>query len=230
VLWKQGDRDFLQLLATAVDVGWKGPLALECCECKWRTSDILRLRNILEGAQWPTQRLNLSHNILQNLGCTHLVTALQGMPDLRKLSIVGCHIEAEGVWELMPALTALPHLDTLEMGFNPVGEGIIYIAENLAYLTSLTTLDLTHLEQPFARGGLLADGATDLAQALPLCPNLTRLNVAHNFMGSRGTLAVVNATLACSALTVLDIRGNHHAHALQEISRVLEKTRCRVIM
>jgi Ran GTPase-activating protein (RanGAP) involved in mRNA processing and transport len=230
VLWKQSDKDFLQLLAKATESGWAGPRALECCECKWRSNDVLRLQNIVSATQWPIQRLNLSHNMLQNTGCVYLASAFGSMPSLQRLSIIGCHIRGEGVWELMPALTLLPQLEVLEIGFNPIGEGIMYICENLPHLTSLMTLDLTHLEEPFARGGLLEDGAMDLANALPLCPRLSRLHVAHNFMGPRGVLALLTAAQASSSLTELDVRGNHHAHAQQELTRVVQKTRCRVLI
>ena len=136
---------------------------------------------------------------------TRLASALQPLTQLQHLHLAEHNTGVAALAALVPALSAMPALQTLVVsGNNPVVDETAGRAEALCALLSVAPR-LTHLD--VGSNTLHNEGAALLAPALRGMTCLQHLNLSYNKVGSRGLAALAPALAALPNLHTLDLSG-----------------------
>ena len=85
--------------------------------------------------------LDLSHNPLGK-GITDLARQLYRIPDLQHLNIEKTRTGQKEAKALAQELRSVPRLQTIQLGFNPIGKGVGDLVRSLHYLEELLQVDL----------------------------------------------------------------------------------------
>ncbi|XP_058472275.1 tonsoku-like protein [Solea solea] len=176
--------------------------------------------------------LRLSGNRLGDDLLPELVATVVTMPRLRLLDISANRVTGEGLGKAVDSLkgqshAAFPSLEELDLGMNPLGDGV---SESLSCLLSCCPL--------LAKLSLQACGLTArflqqhrllLAGALTGTGHLKSVCLAHNALGSTG-FELVLKTLPLHCLTHLDLsavhRGSADCPALDHLTKALSQDDC----
>uniref|UniRef100_UPI0037E8D1BE tonsoku-like protein n=1 Tax=Semicossyphus pulcher TaxID=241346 RepID=UPI0037E8D1BE len=176
--------------------------------------------------------LRISGNRLNDHLLPELVATTITMPRLRLLDISACQVTGEGLEKAVNALKgqshpAFPCLEELDLGMNPLGDGV---SESLSCLMSCCPL--------LAKLSLQACGFTArflqqhrllLASALTGTGHLKSVCLSHNALGSTG-FELVLKTLPLHCLTHLDLsavcRGPADFPVLEHLTKVLSQDEC----
>lgn len=135
-----------------------------------------------EVANFKLTGLNLSGNVISNIGLTNLLNSPK-FDELTKLNLAYARI-SPNTPELMQGFSHLPHLSELNLSSNKISNHAIEIIANLPTSSSLTDLNLDHC-------GLTDASASVLAQS-PHLKNLRYLSLNGNNIGITGARALVN--------------------------------------
>jgi len=135
-----------------------------------------------------------------------LAAALAVSPGLTRLDLYDCLITEAGCGRLAEALLPCTKLVQLNLGRNEIGDGVALIADVLPRLPALQDVTLNHSSPELAG----RESGERLAQALPQCTALTRLNVRGEFGSADGfpMEPVIRALPQCRALRELDLSCN----------------------
>ena len=134
-----------------------------------------------------------------------LASAVQHLTQLQHLHLAKNDIGVAALTALVPALSAMPALQTLVINCK-----CLRPADRVAWTEALCTLlivvpGLTHLNA--GRNSMRDEGLALLAPALRGMTRLQHLDLSHNFVGSRGTAAIAPALAALPNLQTLDLSG-----------------------
>ncbi|XP_070167015.1 F-actin-uncapping protein LRRC16A isoform X3 [Polyergus mexicanus] len=158
-------------------------LYLDNLGIKWDFAHKLSLA-LISNANTMLQTIDLSHNMIEDKGATHLSGPIGKLPKgLQKLNLAHCGLTGKGVGQIAHALSLNRSMPTslryLNLSENTLKDDVNSLCNFLAQPNSLTHLDLsgtdTTLECLF--GALLRGCAT----------NLVHLNVARNSFSSKKT-------------------------------------------
>ena len=161
------------------------------------------------------QFLDLSWNPLYN-GVSDLAENLHHVPQLTELQLYNVHMGDKECAALAASLQYVNKLQTLDISYNPLGHGIIELAENLHHVPQLTGLWLSYvhmgdkeckelaasLQYVNKLKGLsissnpLGHGIIELAENLHSVPNLTRLYLGNTNMGEEEVSTLARAGAA----------------------------------
>ena len=134
-----------------------------------------------------------------------LASAMQPLTQLQHLELAKNDMGAAALAALVPALSAMPALQTLVVsGNNPVVDETAGRAEALCALLSVAPR-LTHLD--VGSNCLHNAGAALLAPVLQGMTCLQHFNLSYNKVGSRGVAALAPALAALPNLHTLDLSG-----------------------
>ena len=194
--------------------------------------------------------LDISGSDLQDCPAANLAAALQAMPGLTRLHLCSCTLQSQrvaaalgsalqsltrlqhlhlarsrlrqaGLAALVPALSAMPDLQTLDVGATSMPASGPQGANALCTLLGAVP-GLTHLDVSFSR---LQDGGTLLlAAVLRSMTRLQTLNMYGSHLGDAGMLILAPALAELPHLHTLDLCGNElGASAVSMLRLVLAK-------
>lgn len=142
--------------------------------------------------------LNLSANNLDDQAFKMLAPSLKHMPNLQYLNL--SDNDMKGRYDCWNDLTNTPHLQTLDLSFNNLGnEGMQALAKTLCSMPHLHNLYIV-----YNRIGDL--GVAYLAEALPEMRSLQALGLSHNEIGNQG-IQTLRTTLSQHPLPHLEYVG-----------------------
>lgn len=121
--------------------------------------------------------LDLSWNPLYS-GVSEVAANLHHVPQFTELQLSDVHMGEKEILVLASSLQCVPHLKILDVSFNPLGRGILQLAEQLRQLPDLNVLMLGDTRM----GG---EEVSALSRALKNVPKLVRLDLGYNPLGRR---------------------------------------------
>nr|QDH76355.1 NOD-like receptor family CARD domain containing 5 [Channa punctata] len=195
----------------------------------WRMADrgaeqLTRLLHI-----WTKLRkISLSKNVISDQSGDKLVEALINCTHLEELNLSSNSVGDLTAARMALVLPSLPHISVLDISENRIGDkgseslskAIMYM-KNLARinLTSVGTSELCAVAASLAHCPLIQDVgmgwnncgdkvAVELAKVLPLCQNMTRLDLESNGVSVLGVEALGKALKSCPALRLIRLWRN----------------------
>ena len=186
------------------------------------------------------QTLDLSENPLYS-GVSDLAENLHHVPQLTGLWLVDVHMGDKECAALAASLQYVNKLQTLIISHNPLGHGIIELAENLHHVPQLTELWLYNVHMGDKECTALAaslqyvnklqtliislnplgHGIIELAENLHSVPNLTRLDLDNTNMGEEEVPALDHALKDVPELDWLDLGSNPLGRGVSDLSQHL---------
>ena len=142
--------------------------------------------------------IDLSFNPL-GLGIIELAKHLNCLPRLTELRLLNTEMGEEEATAVARCLSSLSQLKELWLSFNPLGHGIVELAERLKCVSNLTELLLR-------KTGMDKEQVSALARALKHLPKLRKLDLALNPLG-RGVRVLIQHLSSVPELRELDLSG-----------------------
>ena len=108
-----------------------------------RASQVVELRTLFKGFNQvlPLERLNLSHFCVVG-SFAPLTNNFRFFPDLKELVLVNVTLDGDGLCLLLEGFRFIPHLQHLNLSFNPLGPTVRVIVRYLDELPELRTLQI----------------------------------------------------------------------------------------
>ncbi|XP_005795933.2 protein NLRC5-like isoform X3 [Xiphophorus maculatus] len=195
----------------------------------WRMGDggIQKLTGILPG--WKDLRtISLSKNLVSDPSGEKLLEALSGCRHLEELHLSSNHIGDLTAARMALVLPSMSRLSVLDISENHVGnEGLFSLSraimslKNLRkiHLTSVGNSELSAVAASLSHCPFIEDVgfgwnncedavALELANVLPVCHDLTRIDLECNSVSAAGVEALVRALRCCPALQVIRLWRN----------------------
>ena len=144
------------------------------------------------------KRIGLSYNPL-GLGIIELAKHLNCLPRLTELRLLHTEMGEEEARAVARCLPSLSQLTELWLSFNPLGHGIVELAERLKCVSNLTELLLR-------KTGMDKEQVSALARALKHLPKLRNLDLALNPLG-RGVRVLIQHLSSVPELRELNLSG-----------------------
>ena len=158
------------------------------------------------------QLLNLSSNPLGQ-GICELSKHLFNVPQLTELDLSKTQMSEKEVRAVARNVQSISKLKSLNLSFNPLGQGITELAKHLPSVPHLTELyledtqmgekevtaiarrlqSISKLKSLYLSSNPLGQGITEIAKHLPSLLHLTELNLSNTQMGEKEVTAVVHA-------------------------------------
>ena len=187
------------------------------------------------------RKLDLSCNPLYS-SVSDLARNLHHVPKLTELKLINVQMGETECDALASSLNNVSKLRVLEIPGNPIGHGIMALAEHLSSLPELIALNLDDTEMKekeataIARclpslsqlqmidlsGNKLGHGITELAKHLKCLPGLTELYLPATKMGKEEAVAIVRCLPSLSLLQKLDLSVNPLGHRIVVLAEGLE--------
>ena len=145
--------------------------------------------------------LSLTHNNITPVGVTPLAASIPST--LRALNLSNNPLHEPGAAALAKALKSthanLEELILAECGLHD--DRVNSVTRALRGNARLRVFEVP--------GNIMSDrGAAHVADMMPTCPSLSRVNVGQNRIRDRGIFRLADAALTSKSLTTLDVRGN----------------------
>ena len=144
------------------------------------------------------QELDLSCNALGH-GIIELANHLDCVPSLTKLNLLETKMGAEEATAVFRCLPSISMLEDIELSDNPLGYGIMELAENLNFVPFLRELGLRNTQ-------VGEEEVSALARALKNVPYLHTLSLSFNPLG-RGVSVLIQHLSSVPELNFLDLFG-----------------------
>ena len=152
------------------------------------------------------QTLNLSYNILQELGCLTILTVLQSISGLSSLKLSNCNVNNEAADELATVLQYNTLLQELDLSCNNLSTpDVIKIFKGMMKISKLKIVDISH-------NMITDDAAESIATVLSHNINLQILNISFNYLKSPGFVTIFDGMKDILCLRKLDISHNQHCN------------------
>ena len=142
------------------------------------------------------QKLDLSSNPLHNSVCD-LAKNIHHLPGLTQLKLRDVQMGEKECIVLASSLNNVNKLQVLEIGYNPLGHGIMTLAKHLIYLPELVALSLED-------AGMGENEATAVARCLPNLLKLKKIDLSGNPLG-HGTIELAQHVKCLPGLTELEL-------------------------
>ena len=144
------------------------------------------------------QELDISHNALGH-GIIELANHLHCVPSLTELNLQHTEMGEEEATAVFRCLPSINRLKILDLSCNPLGYGIIELANHLHFVPGLSKLDL-------CRTQIGEEEVSALARALKDVPRLFDLDLSGNLLG-RGVSVLIQHLSSFPQLRFLNLYG-----------------------
>ncbi|XP_029289631.1 protein NLRC5 isoform X2 [Cottoperca gobio] len=196
----------------------------------WRMADRgIELLSRLLPVWTELKKISLSKNLTSDQSGAKLLEALKSCSHLEEL-----HLSSNSLGDLTAArmalvLPSLTHITVLDISENRIGdEGSVSLSKAIMCMKNLTTIHLTSVgtselcavAASLAHCPLIQDVglgwnncgdkvAVELARVMPLCQELTRIDLESNTVSVFGAEALVRALQSCPALQLIRLWRNN---------------------
>ena len=205
------------------------------------------ISNVMPLVESPREiTLLSSQKSFEPRGIERLAKGMNITECLRRLRLHKVNLNEQSLTAVTRFLHRARNLQEIFLSENPLGSGVIRLAENLKHVQQLATLDLTNVlmdEQAFSNLAsslchvpelkVLSVSRNDLgpsiavlAENLNKVPGLTHLELSQTQMDEEGALALSNGLRSLTKLEVLDISHNPLGSAVTVIADHLQSTPC----
>ena len=158
-------------------------------------SDHLKINNII-------QELNLSKNLISQLGIARVAEAVQVNTTLQKLNISCNALSDKGTAKISECLKINSVLRELDISSNNISNrGAAHMAESMQLNKTLQNLNISC-------NALSDEGTVAISECLKINNTLQELNVSNNNVSNKGATEIAEAMNMNTALTKLDISKN----------------------
>ena len=186
-------------------------------------------------------KLDLSRNPLYG-SVGDLAGNIHHVPELTELKLTEVQIGEKECVVLASSLNNVNNLQVLDIGLNPLGQGIMVLAEHLKCLSKLIALNLEATEMGEKEATAIAQclpslsqlkildltsnplghGIIELAKHLNCLPGLTELELADTNMGEEEAAAIVECLPSLSQLKRLNLSVNPLGHGIVQLAERLK--------
>ena len=171
-----------------------------------------------------------------------LARNIHHVPEMTQLKLKHVQMGEKECIVLATSLKNVNKLQVLEIGSNPLGHGIMVLADQLNCLSNLIALNLddtemgekeatavtqclpslSQLKMIHLSGNPLGHGIIELAEHLKCLPGLTELELAQTKMGAEEATAVAHCLPSLSQLMRLNLSVNPLGHGIVQLAERLK--------
>ena len=168
------------------------------------------------------QILDISHNLIGDVGAKSLASALAMLPGLKQLYVSANHFTEQGFAALASQLPLCQEMSTFRAAKMGLGDGLQALSTVLPRCPNLQSLGLNENQMGSATASVLASALTPFIEELLLddnvigdagiraiavrlrdCPHLHLLSLNENCFGDSGAAALARVLPSCPAMRTL---------------------------